>query len=140
MIQTMLEYSFIVFLIILYKKVPVFLSSIEISHILSVVFEIYLYSMSMLYAINKLSIVYLLIKVVDNPLILCVLNSVLSKVNTVFILFDQRLIDANRKAVIHLFKVGRVLVEAHVFTQLLGKVPKFYHFYVIYLLYFYFLL
>lgn len=93
MIEAMLEYTFVVFLILLYKKEAILFASVEIACIFSVILEVDLNSMSMLYSIHKLSVIKLFVEVIDYPLILSIFTRLLSKINTVFIFFQDGLGD-----------------------------------------------
>lgn len=73
----------------------------------------------MLYSIHKLSVINLLIEIIDNALVLSILGCVFSKIDTVFIFFQDRLCEINRESFSHFLKVSIVLIEAHVVIKFL---------------------
>ena len=93
MIQAMLKYPLIIFLIFLHKKVSILLPPIKYPRILRTVSKIDLNSMAMLRPIHEFTIVYLVIEIVEDALVLPILGGMLPEVDTVLVLFYYRMLD-----------------------------------------------
>lgn len=115
MIEAMLEYPFIIFHVFLNKKETIFLAPIEIACIFDAIFEADFYAIAMFNSVDKLAVIQLFIKIVDDALVLSIFQGILAKVNAVLILLDDGLVDINGEVCNHVLKVANVLVVRHAF-------------------------